>query len=51
MLILLESVTAGVLSLAVRLGGDKDVLAVFAKGLAERIANIRLGDTKAEGNA
>lgn len=50
-LVLLESVAAGVLAVAVKFGGDNDVLAVFSAGLAERMAQIRLGDVKPEGSA
>lgn len=50
-LVLLESVCAGVPHVAVKLGGDKDVLEVFTQGLAERMARLRLEPIKPEGSA
>jgi len=43
-LVLLESVVTGVLSIAVKLGGDNDVLDIFIAGVRQRMAEIRLGN-------
>jgi hypothetical protein len=43
-LLLLESVVTGVLSVIVKLGGDEPVLDSFMEGVRQRMAEIRLGD-------
>jgi hypothetical protein len=43
-LLLLESVVTGVLSVIVKLGGDEPVLDKFIEGVRQRMAEIRLGD-------
>ena len=43
-LLLLESVVTGVLSVIVKLGGDEPVLDSFIEGVRQRMAEIRLGD-------
>lgn len=50
-LVLLESVVTGVLTVAVRMGGDNAVLDVFVAGVRDRMAAIRLGDAPAAGEA
>jgi hypothetical protein len=49
-LILLESVVTGVLSVVVKIGGDNEVLDVFIAGVRQRMAEIRLGNATASGN-
>ena len=43
-LLLLESVVTGVLSVIVKQGGDEPVLDSFIEGVRQRMAEIRLGD-------
>ena len=43
-LLLLESVVTGVLSVIVKLGGAEPVLDKFIEGVRQRMAEIRLGD-------
>lgn len=50
-LVLLESIVTGVLTVAVKLGGDEKVLDVFQDGVRQRMAEIRLGDRPAAGRA
>jgi hypothetical protein len=42
-LVVLESVVAGVLLAGIKLGGDKPVLEVFMKNVADRLADLRTG--------
>jgi hypothetical protein len=44
-LVLLESIVAGVLTVAINMGGDDVVLEVFNKNVKERMADIRLLQT------
>jgi len=48
-LVLLESVVTGVLSVAVKLGGDNAVLDVFIAGVRQRMAELRLGNVESSG--
>ncbi len=50
-LVLLESVVTGVLTITVKLGGDNTVLDVFVEGVRARMAQIRLGSIKPVGGA
>lgn len=50
-LVLLESVCAGVMTLVVRPGGDNVVLDLFMDGLRERMANVRIGGIEPKGSA
>lgn len=50
-LVLLESVVTGVLTVAVKLGGDNAVLDIFAEGVRDRMAKIRLGDLPVAGQS
>jgi hypothetical protein len=43
-MVLLETVVTGVLTVAVRLGGDRPTLDVFLDGVRNRMTAIRLGD-------
>lgn len=45
-LVLLESIVTGVLTVAVKLGGDNEVLDIFIAGVRQRMAEIRLGDVE-----
>lgn len=49
-LILLESVVTGVLTVAVKFGGDNFVLDTFIEGVRQRMAEIRLADVPTFGN-
>ena len=50
-LVLLESVVTGVLTVTVKMGGDNPVLDVFIDGVRARMAAIRLGPATTEGSA
>jgi hypothetical protein len=50
-LVLLESVVAGVLLFAVKVGGDEKVLDVLTDGVRLRMAEIRLGDLPVAGQS
>lgn len=50
-LVLLESIVAGVLTIAVMTGGDEQVLDVFQANVRQRMAEIRLGDCPTAGQA
>lgn len=50
-LVLLESVVVGVLTLAVKIGGDNHVLDIFEASVRERMAKIRLGNLPPSGSA
>ena len=50
-LVLLESVVTGVLTVSVKFGGDNDVLDIFIAGVRDRMAKIRLGDVAPGGSA
>ena len=50
-LVLLESVVTGVLTVAVKFGGDNAVLDTFIEGVRERMADIRLTSIPPVGSA
>ena len=50
-LVLAESVVAGVIIACTKIGGDEVVLDAFIKGVKTRLAQIRLQDVKPEGEA
>ena len=50
-LVLLESVVTGVLTVAVKLGGDNVVLDTLIEGARARMADIRLTDIPPKGSA
>lgn len=50
-LILLESVTVGVMLVAAKLGGDEIVVDAFTERVKERLAELRLGGLPPEGSA
>jgi hypothetical protein len=50
-LALLESVVTGVLTVAVKRGGDQPVLDVFIEGVHQRMAQVTLGNLPTQGRA
>ena len=50
-LIVLESVVAGVLSVVIKVGGDAHVLEEFFDGVRQRMAHVRLDDLPPAGRA
>lgn len=50
-MVLLESVVAGVMMMAVKLGGDDKVLPKLVEGVEERLAEARLQPIKTQGRA
>ena len=51
LLVFAESIVVGLFLVIVRLGGDEPVLAIFADGVRERLAQQRLGDIPTQGEA
>lgn len=50
-LVLLESVAAGVIHVVTRLGGEEVVIDTFAAGLRKRVADLALRKTSPKGSA